>query len=191
MSRCSSRATASPRIEAAEPLAGRIATAFERAPVLAERLEGLAAAPVDRIIAEARRIVGRLDEEARIAILDAHPRIGAAASTLSDRSRAEQGAAGDAQTLRDLAMLNEAYRVQFAPAEARGDIVAVSMVWLVSNTTVKGRPDTGLTQLRQALRLRNAPQPLAPLPVPTVKPIVPEAFEAPVPIAVLAAAAGL
>ena len=100
------------------------------------------------------------------------------------------------------AMLNEAYRVQFAPAEARGDVVAVSMVWLVASTTVKGRHDDGLTQLRQALRMRNAPQPLAPLPIPPeatggpqplaapmVKPIVPVTFDAPVPVAALAAAA--
>jgi hypothetical protein len=37
------------------------------------------------------------------------------------------------------AMLNEAYRMKFAPATARGDAVAVSMVWLVANTTVIGR----------------------------------------------------
>ena len=99
------------------------------------------------------------------------------------------------------AMLNEAYRVQFAPAVARGDAVAVSMVWLVTNTTVKGRHDDGLTQLRTALRLRNAPEPLAPLPVPPdasnapkpiaapmVKPAVPDALEAPVSLVALAAA---
>ncbi|MDP2389678.1 MAG: hypothetical protein Q8N52_05060, partial [Acidobacteriota bacterium] len=47
------------------------------------------------------------------------------------------------------AMLNEAYRVQFAPAQARtGDAVAVKMVWLVTNTTVKGRHDDDLMLLR-------------------------------------------
>lgn len=98
------------------------------------------------------------------------------------------------------AMLNEAYRVQFAPAQARtGDAVAVSMVWLVSNTTVKARHDDGMGLMRQALRLHNAPQPLGPLPIPVdsagrpkpqaapmMKPIVPEAFEAAGPIAALA-----
>ncbi len=84
------------------------------------------------------------------------------------------------------AMLNEAYRVQFAPAQARGDAVAVSMVWLVSSTTVKGRPDTDMEALRGILRARTAPQPIGPLPVPAeanepkpapaplVKPVVPE-----------------
>ena len=93
------------------------------------------------------------------------------------------------------AMLHDAYRVQFAPAKTRGDAVAVSMVWLVANTTVKGRVDD-METLRSALRARTAPQPIGPLPVPAeaakpqpaqgplVKPIAPE------PMAALAAAGG-
>ncbi len=88
------------------------------------------------------------------------------------------------------AMLNDAYRVQFAPAQARGgDAVAVSMVWLVSNTTVKGRHDQDVEAMRGALRARTAPEPIAPLPVPAdigprpapaplVKPIAPEMMAA-------------
>jgi hypothetical protein len=96
------------------------------------------------------------------------------------------------------AMLNEAYRVQFAPAIERGDAVAVSMVWLVTNTTVKGRTDETMQALREALRLRTTPAPIAPLPIPAestvapkpaagplMKPIVPEAA------AMAAAGAGL
>jgi len=93
------------------------------------------------------------------------------------------------------AMLNEAYRMKFAPATARGDAVAVSMVWLVANTTVKGRHDENMQALRQALRLHTTPAPIAPLPIPPeaadpkpaplMKPIVPEAA------AGLAAAGGL
>ena len=49
-------------------------------------------------------------------------------------------------------MLHDAYRVQFAPAQARGDAVAVNMVWLVANTTVKGRADDDIEALRSALR---------------------------------------
>jgi len=64
------------------------------------------------------------------------------------------------------AMLNEAYRMKFAPATARGDAVAVSMVWLVANTTVKGRHDVDMQALRQALRLKTTPAPIAPLPIP-------------------------
>lgn len=85
------------------------------------------------------------------------------------------------------AMLNEAYRMQFEPAIDRGDAVAVSMVWLVSSTTVKGRHEGNMESLRQALRLRATPAPIAPLPIPAeaaepkapsapmLKPIVPEA----------------
>jgi hypothetical protein len=73
------------------------------------------------------------------------------------------------------AMLNEAYRMKFAPATARGDAVAVSMVWLVANTTVKGRSDVDIQVLRQALRLQTTPAPIAPLPVP------PEATQEPKP----------
>lgn len=64
------------------------------------------------------------------------------------------------------AMLNEAYRMQFAPATDRGDAVAVSVVWLVTSTTVKGRHDEDMQLLRQALRLRTTPAPIAPLPIP-------------------------
>jgi hypothetical protein len=64
------------------------------------------------------------------------------------------------------AMLNDAYRMKFEPATARGDAVAVSMVWLVANTTVKGRHDKDMQALRQALRLKTQPAPIAPLPVP-------------------------
>lgn len=83
------------------------------------------------------------------------------------------------------AMLNDAYRVQFAPAQARGgDAVAVSMVWLVSNTTVRGRHDEDA--LRNTMRAQRMPQPIGPLPLPAeigepkpapaplVKPISPE-----------------
>jgi hypothetical protein len=98
------------------------------------------------------------------------------------------------------AMLNEAYRVQFAPATARGDAVAVSVVWLIASTTVKGRHDEDMQLLRQALRLRTTPAPIAPLPIPAdedsepkpqatpmVKPVAPEAAQA---ISLAAAAGG-
>lgn len=76
------------------------------------------------------------------------------------------------------AMLNEAYRVQFAPAQARGgDAVAVSMVWLVANTTVKGRFDD-MEALRKVLRAQTTPQPIGPLPVP-VEETKPQPTQAP------------
>jgi hypothetical protein len=63
-------------------------------------------------------------------------------------------------------VLHDAYRMQFSPAVARGDAVAVSVVWLVSNTTVKGRRGDDIDALRSALRARTTPQPIGPLPVP-------------------------
>ena len=84
------------------------------------------------------------------------------------------------------AVLNDAYRVQFSPAQARGDAVAVSVVWLVANTTVKGRGGEDIEALRKALRAHTTPQPIGPLPVPVeaepkpipaplTKPVLPEA----------------
>lgn len=96
------------------------------------------------------------------------------------------------------AMLNEAYRMKFVPATARGDAVAVSIVWLVANMTVKGRHDVDIQLLRQALRLQTTPAPIAPLPIPVdaaepkpqaaplLKPIVPDAA-----VGVLAAGPGI
>jgi hypothetical protein len=47
-----------------------------------------------------------------------------------------------------LAMLDAASQARFEPAKAGGAPVAVSMVWLLSTTTVKGRPDYDLYLLR-------------------------------------------
>lgn len=71
-----------------------------------------------------------------------------------------------------VAMLNEASRAQFEPAQARwGNTVAVNMVWLVASTTVKARQDTIL------------PRPWrAPTPPPTASPIEPKVVpQAPAP----------
>jgi predicted anti-sigma-YlaC factor YlaD len=98
------------------------------------------------------------------------------------------------------AMLNEAYRTKFAPATAGGDAVAVSLVWLVTNTTVKS-PYDPMEALRLALRLRNSPEPIAtptvpeaaepkPIPAQMMKPTAPEA-NAGAPALGFAAAAGL
>jgi hypothetical protein len=77
------------------------------------------------------------------------------------------------------AVLHDAYRVQFSPAQARGDAVAVSMVWFVANTTVKGRAE-GIETLRNALRAKTTPQPIGPLPVPaTETDIKPQPAQAP------------
>ncbi len=40
-----------------------------------------------------------------------------------------------------LAMMHAASRARFLPAQAGGETIAVSVVWLLETTTVKGRPD--------------------------------------------------
>ena len=106
-----------------------VAEAFERAPLLAERLgEG---GGVDAIIARARAALAAMTEDERIAVLDAHPRIGPTAG-LSARSAAEQGAATDGATLGKLERLNDEYErrfgfrfVVFVHGRSRAEIVPV------------------------------------------------------------------
>jgi putative zinc finger protein len=73
-----------------------------------------------------------------------------------------------------LSMLNAAARTRFEPAKADGEPVAVSMLWLLSTTTVKGRPDYDMYLLKPPVINHPALGPLAPpkpRPVPTpVKP---------------------
>jgi 2-oxo-4-hydroxy-4-carboxy-5-ureidoimidazoline decarboxylase len=104
------------------------AEAFERAPVLAERVgEG----DVETVIARARAILAELTDAERVAVLNAHPRIGATAG-LSARSAAEQGGPTDAETLRALELLNAEYErtfgfrcVVFVNGRSRAEIVPV------------------------------------------------------------------
>jgi len=81
-----------------------------------------------------------------------------------------------------LAMLEQASRAQFEPAQARGGhTVAVNMVWLLTSTTVVGRPDDRLPFLGRPWRTPTDMAPgETPLPgPPAVSPvkIVPESFD--------------
>jgi 2-oxo-4-hydroxy-4-carboxy-5-ureidoimidazoline decarboxylase len=105
-----------------------VAEAFERAPLLAQRVgEGGDAAAV---IARARVVLATMSDAERVAVLNAHPRIGATAG-LSARSAAEQGAATTgAETLRALEQLNAEYErtfgfrfVVFVHGRSRAEIV--------------------------------------------------------------------
>jgi len=109
------------------------AEAFERAPLLAERVgEG----DPDTVIRRARDLIAAMTEAQRIAVLDAHPRIGASVG-LSVRSAAEQRAAEatDAATLaalEQLERLNTEYErrfgfrfVVFVAGRSRAEIVPV------------------------------------------------------------------
>lgn len=92
-------------------------------------------------------------------------------SLLSDRS--------DAKVRPDvlLAMLQAASQVEFVPAKSTttGDPVAVSMVWVLANTTVKGRPIDDVILVRRPPQV-GPPAPRLPEPV---KPSTPGALGRP------------
>ena len=84
------------------------------------------------IVAAARAELDRLSEAERIAVLNAPPRIGADAASLSAHSRREQGAQADAVTAGELAALNDAYEgrfgfrfVVFVNGRSRSELVPV------------------------------------------------------------------
>ena len=75
------------------------------------------------------------------------------------------------------AMLEAASRARFEPAQLGGLPVAVNVVWLVTSTTVKGRPDYDLYLVRPPRWTGDAGiagpgLPVAKRPVPTVKPTI-------------------
>ncbi|MEX2046009.1 MAG: 2-oxo-4-hydroxy-4-carboxy-5-ureidoimidazoline decarboxylase [Chloroflexota bacterium] len=86
---------------------------FERAPGLTTRLRFPPTATAREIVQAARNALAGMSEPERIAVLDAHPRIGADAASLSLHARREQGDAADAATLRELDELNDAYEKKF------------------------------------------------------------------------------
>ncbi len=111
-SRCSCRPSASLRIVAVDRSAiGRL---FERAPGLVERLSGEAPfATGESLLARARTLFDAMNEAERVAVLNAHPRIGASADALSADSRREQGGGEDAAVRRELTRLNDEYERRF------------------------------------------------------------------------------
>jgi 2-oxo-4-hydroxy-4-carboxy--5-ureidoimidazoline (OHCU) decarboxylase len=106
-----------------------LATIFERAPALAERVRGSDPAS---IAASARSEIARMTEAERIGVLNAHPRIGADPASLSALSRGEQGGGADEATLRELAAMNDEYErrfgfrfVVFVAGRSKAEIVPV------------------------------------------------------------------
>ena len=83
---------------------------FERAPSLAERVRG---SDPGSIIASARALIAEMSEADRIAVLNAHPRIGADPASLSALSRREQGGAVEVATEKALAAMNDEYERRF------------------------------------------------------------------------------
>jgi 2-oxo-4-hydroxy-4-carboxy--5-ureidoimidazoline (OHCU) decarboxylase len=96
-----------------DSLTETLATVFERAPGLAAALRIDDDESPRSIIAKARGALDRMTERERIAVLDAHPRIGADPASLSLLSRREQGEDDEDGTLRVLAELNDAYEKKF------------------------------------------------------------------------------
>ena len=96
-----------------DEITGRLAAIFERAPGLAAALRYAGQDTPRAIIAKARGALETMSDEQRVAVLDAHPRIGADAASLSLHSRREQGDAADEATLRALDELNETYERKF------------------------------------------------------------------------------
>ena len=86
--------------------AAELAELFESSPVV-ERL-----AAVENPLAHAREVIGVLPEPEQVALLNAHPRIGATTG-LSAASAREQGAEDDPAVLAELAELNAAYEERF------------------------------------------------------------------------------
>jgi 2-oxo-4-hydroxy-4-carboxy--5-ureidoimidazoline (OHCU) decarboxylase len=96
-----------------DAITGRLAAVFERAPGLAAALRHAGQDTPQAIIAKARGALERMSEPELVAVLNAHPRIGADAASLSLHSRREQGVAADAATLRELQELNDSYERRF------------------------------------------------------------------------------
>ncbi|HYK97386.1 MAG TPA: 2-oxo-4-hydroxy-4-carboxy-5-ureidoimidazoline decarboxylase [Candidatus Acidoferrales bacterium] len=92
-----------------------LAAVFERSPELTARLEARLApddTPED-VIEKARAILDTFAERELIAVLNAHPRIGADVRELSELSRVEQGSDQDPRVLTELVRLNAAYERNF------------------------------------------------------------------------------
>ncbi|MCC7031743.1 MAG: zf-HC2 domain-containing protein [Acidobacteria bacterium] len=70
-----------------------------------------------------------------------------------------------------LAMLDAAARMEFEPAQAGGAPVAVSMVWVLASTTVKGSPTDDVVLIRRRVTANDViegpvpPKSVAPVPV--------------------------
>ncbi len=86
--------------------AGQLAELFEGRTRLVEQL-----ATLDDPLGNARAVARTLTDEEQKEVLDAHPAIGAGAT--SARSRAEQGTDDDSEVLAELAELNRAYEEKF------------------------------------------------------------------------------
>lgn len=100
----------------ANAFASVVAPLFERAPRFVRRLaDERPFATEDELLDAARATAREMPEVEKVELLDAHPRIGADAATISDLSRREQVTDVPTETWvgEELAALNEAYESRF------------------------------------------------------------------------------
>lgn len=100
----------------ADEFASAVAPLLESASAFAHALaEARPFASDAELLATAREVAHRLPEADRVALLDAHPRIGAVGPDLSELSRAEQGSAADEPGWigEELESLNGVYEARF------------------------------------------------------------------------------
>ena len=88
---------------------------FERSPKITSLLIEVVQPGDDpqTILRRAREIIGTFDERERVALLNAHPRIGDDVRALSELSLREQGGDQDPDTTAELARLNDEYEQRF------------------------------------------------------------------------------
>jgi 2-oxo-4-hydroxy-4-carboxy--5-ureidoimidazoline (OHCU) decarboxylase len=127
------------------PTRAQLDTLFERAPRFVQRLEDLRAPTWQELFEQAEWIALTMPEDEQIELLNAHPRIGAAPSTVSALSYREQGYdvdAGTAALEERLDRLNDDYEsrfgfrfVVFVNGRSRADIADVIGQHLDANRT--------------------------------------------------------
>ncbi len=97
------------RLDTAD-FAGTLARLFEHAPLLFERLaKRRPYRSYAALVAAAREIVSAMSQAEQATLLAAHPRLGAAPSSLSAASRREQGVPGPGAVAAELARLQDEY----------------------------------------------------------------------------------
>lgn len=87
---------------------------FETAPALSSKLYSTRPfSSYAHLIDEAQKIISNLSESDKLAVVNAHPRIGANQASLSAQSKIEQGSEANHQVLATLAELNQKYEDKF------------------------------------------------------------------------------
>lgn len=149
-----------------DAFADALAPLFEGAPRFLQRLA--AARPFDSdeaLVAAAREVAAGAPEDELMELLEAHPRIGADPTVMSELSRGEQedGAGSDEAVAQELADLNDAYEqrfgfryVVFVAGRPRSEIVPLMEVALRNDREAELRRGVDDAIYIAADRLRTA-----------------------------------